>query len=364
MHEIENREEEMRLVSVIIPVYNASEYLSKCLESVQRQTLRQIEIICIDDGSTDNSLEILRRFADGDGRIVIIHQKNSGAGPARNSGLDVARGEYVGFMDPDDWYPSDATLENLYSKARREDASICGGSLSKYIDGVVSTDFAANNVNYTFAKEGRIEYSDYQFDYGYFRFIYKRTLLEDCKIRFPGLWRFQDPPFFVAAMHAAGWFYAVPETTYVYRSGHKTIKWSGRDSRRILDSIEGLRMNLEFSSSNGLWKLHALTTRRIEEDFRRRFAICGSSNIEVYAALLRLNSFIDFDRQEASGDEAPKVRVISPLVDIWSGSIPPESRVVRVIFWPFRMANRFVRSMRTEPFSTTLRRVVSAIRHP
>ena len=90
-------------VSVIIPVYNAERYLKQCLDSIINQTLKEIEIICVDDGSTDSSLEILKKYEKKDGRVQIIQQKNQFAGVARNNGLKIARGKYVFFIDSDDF---------------------------------------------------------------------------------------------------------------------------------------------------------------------------------------------------------------------------------------------------------------------
>ena len=93
-------------VSVIIPVYNGEKYLEDTLKSVSAQTLSEIEILCVDDGSTDHSWEILQQFAAQDSRIVLLKQKNAGAGAARNYGLKTAKGKYIAFIDSDDLYPS------------------------------------------------------------------------------------------------------------------------------------------------------------------------------------------------------------------------------------------------------------------
>lgn len=110
-------------VSVIIPVYNVEKYLRECLDSVVNQTLEDIEIICIDDGSTDNSLNILKEYADKDSRFTILIQHNKGAGSARNKGMEIAKGEYIGFVDSDDWIDLDY-YEKLYEKAVKENADI------------------------------------------------------------------------------------------------------------------------------------------------------------------------------------------------------------------------------------------------
>jgi len=101
-------------VSVIIPVYNAQDYLKQCMDSIIGQTIRDIEIICIDDQSTDNSLEILQQYAIRDSRIKVIKQEKSGAGAARNKGLKFASGEYLSFLDADDFFEPNM-LEKAYS---------------------------------------------------------------------------------------------------------------------------------------------------------------------------------------------------------------------------------------------------------
>ena len=110
-------------VSVIIPVYNVEKYLRACLDSVVNQTLRDIEIICVDDGSTDGSGAILDEYAAKDGRVRVVHQANAGAGVARNVGLDLATGEYLFFCDPDDWAEPEM-LERMYAEASAAKADV------------------------------------------------------------------------------------------------------------------------------------------------------------------------------------------------------------------------------------------------
>lgn len=118
-------------VSVIIPVYNTQKYLEKCLNSLLSQSLRDIEIICIDDGSTDNSLDILNKFAQNDKRIKVLTQKNKGQSVARNVGIRVAKGEYIGFIDSDDW-ADENMFEKLYKNANKYDSDISMCSISVY----------------------------------------------------------------------------------------------------------------------------------------------------------------------------------------------------------------------------------------
>ena len=91
-------------VSVIVPVYNVEDYLEECIQSIRNQTLKDIEIICVDDGSTDRSYDILTKLQKKDDRIVVLKQKNKFAGVARNKGIEIARGEYLVFLDSDDFF--------------------------------------------------------------------------------------------------------------------------------------------------------------------------------------------------------------------------------------------------------------------
>ena len=108
-------------VSVIIPVYNAENYLRQCLESVLAQTLENIEVICVDDGSGDSSPEILKEYAAKDPRIKVLTQKNAGAGAARNKGLAASSGRYLSFLDSDDFFEADM-LECAYEKITQDKA--------------------------------------------------------------------------------------------------------------------------------------------------------------------------------------------------------------------------------------------------
>ncbi len=211
-------------VSVIIPVYNVEQYLRECLDSVINQTLKEIEIICVDDGSTDKSLDILLEYAAKDNRITVLKQENQGSGPARNNGILTAKGEFIAFMDADDMYPANQTLEHMHTNAKKNKVLICGGSLIQLKNGSLITDATKFDKGYTFEKDGIIEYKDYQFDYGYWRFIYNRQFLKENQLYFPDYLRGQDPPFFIKTMALAKQFYALNEATYVYRVSYKGVQ--------------------------------------------------------------------------------------------------------------------------------------------
>lgn len=115
------------LISIIIPVHNGENYIEKCINSVMCQTYKNLEIIIIDDGSTDKTLSICKAISDKDNRIILIHQPNRGVSSARNIGIETAKGDYIGFVDADDWIEKDM-YESLYTLLIKEyaDISICG----------------------------------------------------------------------------------------------------------------------------------------------------------------------------------------------------------------------------------------------
>lgn len=115
------------MISIIVPVYKVEKYLPKCIESLMNQTCKDIEIILVDDGSPDNCGAICDKYAAKDNRIVVIHQRNAGVSAARNAGLAVARGEFIGFVDPDDWAAPEM-YEGMLSQLLQSNAdmAICG----------------------------------------------------------------------------------------------------------------------------------------------------------------------------------------------------------------------------------------------
>ena len=115
-------------VSVIVPVYNVEKYLRSCVNSILNQTLNDIEVILVDDGSPDASGVICDELAKADERVKVIHKKNAGVGAARNDGLSLAQGEWVIFGDSDDWFETDA-LEQLVSEGEKTKADVIFGDV-------------------------------------------------------------------------------------------------------------------------------------------------------------------------------------------------------------------------------------------
>lgn len=299
-------------VSVIIPVYNMEKYIRQCMDSVIAQTLNDIEVLCINDGSVDSSLEILQQYQQEDGRVTIVDQQNQGVARSRNTGIRQAKGKYVIFMDPDDWYPSDGVLEMLYEAAEQHQVNIAGGSFMDYHDGIYNEEFEERYYGYHFTQDGVIDYKDYQFDFGYQRFIFLRQMLMDNEIFFKEYVRYQDPPFMVEAMIAAGRFYGVDKPSYCYRYGHENVTWN---ERKVCDVLKGIQDNLDISRKYGLERLHQLCVVRLNEEYRQLF---GDSiyyedyAVPVYEAMME--TLLHIDSKMLSGMDINVTQILSPII--------------------------------------------------
>lgn len=264
----------MRSVSVIIPVYNMEKYIRSCLDSVFNQTLENIEVICIDDGSTDMTLEILDEYQKKHDNLLVRHQERKGAGPARNWGLQLASGEYIAFMDSDDYYPADDVLENLYKEGMNNEASIVGGNILKDLDDKVPS-YDGNHPK--FELTGRIAtIQEYQNPYGYQRFIFRRRLLEDNKIVFPDLVRHQDPPFLLEAMITAGKICQINKPVYVFRIFDKKVDFLSK--RVVLDIMRGYLIMMKMAREAGLYLTQKILLERIKNQAETFvFHICNGN---------------------------------------------------------------------------------------
>lgn len=142
-------------VSVIIPAWNASPYLRQCLDSVISQTLMEIEIICVDDGSTDDTPDILREYAEKDARIIVIRQENRGAGAARNNALRRAKGKYLSFLDSDDFFEP-GMLEKSYEAAEKNQADIVVFGCDYYSESSGRFRSCPNSINRLILPSGKV----------------------------------------------------------------------------------------------------------------------------------------------------------------------------------------------------------------
>lgn len=192
---------ENELISVVVPIYNVEKYLDKCIESIENQTYTYLEIILVDDGSTDNSGRICDLHAKRDERIIVLHQKNGGRAAARNAGLESASGEYLMFVDGDDWIDTDC-LEETYKFFGSDTEMVVFRERSIYADMVEGngTDRHAQFVGSEPLEFYVNGYSDFQTATSVCGKLYRRNLVRD--IRFEE-GRYYEDIMFVTRVYAA-----------------------------------------------------------------------------------------------------------------------------------------------------------------
>lgn len=180
-----------------MPVYNASKYVEQSVISVNNQSLKDIELICINDGSTDNSLELLNNLKEKYDFIKIFTQENQGSGQARNYGISEASGEYIAFLDADDIFIDDDALEKMYFYGHKNNANMVGSNLKRInLDGSLDKYYDYENTDFKyFDKKDVILPVEYGIPFAFYRNIFKKEFIDENNFKFPNLKRGQDPIF-------------------------------------------------------------------------------------------------------------------------------------------------------------------------
>lgn len=283
-------------ISVIIPVYNMEKYLIRCIESIENQTQKNIEIIFIDDGSTDNTFSILQEYEKKYNNILIMQQQHTAAGVARNKGIRKAKGKYVAFMDADDFYPDKEILQKLFEISEEKDALICGGSFSSLVEGREIKSFSGYREGLSFEKEGWINYVNYQFAYGFTRFLYNRKMLVDNKIYFPCYIRMEDPVFFVKAMLCAQKFYVITDITYSAVIVDKKIAYE--DEKILKGIVNGFIDIMQMSIQNELKLLYSRMINEFFEKYEPRVVANFIKKKNMDEEIENINQVIDLGHQK------------------------------------------------------------------
>ena len=246
------------MISIILPVYNVAKYLSECMDSVLKQTYSDLEVICINDGSTDDSLEILEEYASLDNRVVIINQENKGQGAARNKGIKLAKGEYILFVDPDDWVEAD-TVESAYQIAKNNNAQIVQFNYQTYNES--SGEFQKHNLakqlfdlyGYNLEIEKSFCFKDvkknclHSFDMHIVNRLYLTKFLKDNNIIFSDCRYGEDWLFSIGTLIKADMIFYLDKYNYNYRirndSSCNSINSNVMNIFRVFNDIEILLSN-------------------------------------------------------------------------------------------------------------------------
>lgn len=249
----------MTKVSIIIPFYNPGDFFADCLKSAANQSLEDIEIICVDDGSTDGSFNFLLSEFSSDKRFKIISQKNMGAGAARNKAIDIATGEYILFLDSDDWIEEYA-CEKLYNRAKNLDVDLILFDVlwhyenrTKRIGYFSENEFNENSVTFTF----NCDYIRTQMMRGILGVIwikfYKTSLIKDNNIKFPSHVIYNDIEFHFKTIMLAETISYYPKIFYHYIYINKdSLQNSLRDTKYEIGWVNVMFGIRDFINKNNL----------------------------------------------------------------------------------------------------------------
>lgn len=224
-------------VSVIVPIYKTEKYLSTCVESLLCQTLKEIEIILIDDGSPDNCPALCDNYALKDSRIKVIHKTNSGLSDARNIGIKEAAGEYIGFVDSDDWVKPEM-FEKMYQNAIQNNADVvvCNLFVCEQGKQMIKKTYWSN-VKQGIVSKKKIYRNIFVEPCYIWNKIYKKTFLNENKLYFIKGYIYEDVPFFTQVMLLAKSVSYCPLYLYFYRIGRNDSLSRGK-SEKQLDIID------------------------------------------------------------------------------------------------------------------------------
>ena len=227
------------LVSVVIPVYNSEEFIKRNIESVLNQTYQKFELILVDDGSTDNSKQILTQYAEEDSRINCIFQKNQGAPVARNAGISVSKGDYIYLIDSDD-YLAETAFEKMLHSANDTDADIIIGQYDK----VNESGIFLNSEDFGYKKGAILTTEHNRKDLSFLppfpgNKMYKASIIKDNEISFANVKIAQDLNFYLKALLFATSVSIIPDTVYHYRIRFGSI--SNTFTPKILDVINSIK---------------------------------------------------------------------------------------------------------------------------
>lgn len=244
-----NLTQNLPLISIIVPAYNVENYVAACLKTLIEQTYKNLEIIVINDGSTDNTLSIVNEFVSKDNRIKVITQPNGGPSVSRNKGIDIAKGEYIAFVDSDDWVDNDF-VEKLYNAIKETGSDIACASIIRYRE-----KSQKYRVHYTEQKiystlsdkinTCRIPKCCYVWNK-----LYKTSIIKNYKFKEGAL--FEDVLWLPKIIEVSGKLVTVPNITYYYRVNKNSIVKKCPSAKTQQDSYYAKKYIINFFEKNGL----------------------------------------------------------------------------------------------------------------
>lgn len=244
----------MAKLSIIVPVYNVEKYLPKCLESLTNQTLKDIEIICVNDGSMDNSLAILKEFASKDSRIRIIDNQHQGVAKTRNTGLEQSTGEYIGFVDSDDYIDIDF-FEKLYNSATKSNSDIAIASILKHKNffNIYNAKYTKEETAITIQDKIKLCEDKKHFFFYAWNKIYHSGFIKENNIKFSEGQIYEDVMFAIKALYYSNKIISVYGTKYHYIEHENSLtKYKDKTGEKEHDLIKAYSELQEFCNSKNI----------------------------------------------------------------------------------------------------------------
>ena len=309
----------MPKVSVIIPVYNTSEYLGQCLESILMQTLTDIEVICVDDGSTDDSLSCLQGYAFLDGRIKIIHQENAGGGAARNRGLQEATGEYIIFLDSDDFFVPEM-LEKMVRQIEetQSDIAVCGHVV---FDNSLQQVTQINPIDKKYLRQ--LSWKPEEIIENLFTFcppapwckMIRASLIRDNNLTFDEHAHADDLMFHCLVLAAAQRITMMPDTPVCYRT-NTAVQQSKNKQNAVADIMRTLGRAYERFKQLNWWDTYQISLlNRIRRSLQFELMDCGTRQKRQNLMAVRTNLPEDLYAQVFSSSY-PAISIIVPAYNM------------------------------------------------
>ena len=286
-------------ISVIIPVYNGEDYIAECLDSIIDQTLGDIEIICVNDGSIDNSLSILKEYAFKDNRIKIINKKNEGQGYARKVGLDSAIGDYILFCDQDDKFFSNDSFQMAFDRIEKYNTDIAIFKFAYWNEETIRDIYEGYNTNLEIFSHINEKYLLFHWFAPWLK-IYRKTFLNKYDWYFPKFAFIEDPPFHVQILLRANKITFLNKILYLHRTTNPNSitnrkKYTNKHALAFCDFTEKIKFIL----------IEENTLEEYRKEFiyfivTQSFAYINSSNFDLESIIIikkfikKYDSFINF----------------------------------------------------------------------
>lgn len=325
----------MKKISIIVPVYNVEPYLNQCLESLHNQTLQDIEIIIVDDGSTDGCPAIIDEWRNRDKRMKIIHKENGGVSSARNEGIEIASADWIAFVDPDDWCDIDY-YENLYNVIQNQeeviDAVIC--DYNEFIDGRIyrrdgaKKDFLLEEDNKIRGFRNRIIVPNIQTDdniclkYGMaqpWNKLYKKSIIDKQNLRFNiNLRYYDDVEFNFHYFHFTKSIYYIKVCGYFYRLNNDSFSRKFKSDRIELDKayLESLiqKSKEENYDDDTRQAIYISILRVIIHELLVCYYLHDENKLSVKNKIEILKSEIDYFQDEISKIKPKNLKISNKIV--------------------------------------------------